>query len=648
MVMYGVETIGMADSQLQTTRGVIARAAAPAGGGKSVDHTLSAIDGASGTLDPAFDAHVLPIQTWATAWWERWRSVATMPQALAEAILKLNGATGSPWRGVTGPVTTLVASALRIGWIFASTSILVDDLGEFFDISLDPPVVVADAVRRSVRRWRFGRIANAHPQLVPTTTDICAPARPQDPHGRGWDPDSAQSIVLDMSDCIARLCKPQRSRCKVFEAWNPAAKPYLLSAASGGQWPQARLASIRKGVDDSRCQLCFSAVGTLDHRFQCPATCPSGGWQAPPAECQAFLATLSEDRARLLRTRGLLAVRVMVPPPVACDTFRWILAPPETAWSEKWKWFIDGSMLDEPRRFARRTGYAVAVVDEYGHLVAYGCGRPPAWISTAAGAEAWAYCVILQLAPAPPQTITDCLEVRNTLEAGVQAATAGRKRLARVWKQIHTILEGQATTALEKLTWMPAHGSAASIGKALKSDGTLVTALEWRANRLVDALAKSAAGFDRMPRKTLEAIGDASKFAEYSAALRGTVTHYANNSTREAQRRDGTPYQQVVRDSAPPPRVARPRKPPLDCTPAEVVEGGKPPKKRPAPAPEGRAKRARLATEQKWREEANDAAGVARWLARTTLRPGEGPSAAERMQRLQLRMRKQVLARDGQ
>ena len=81
-----------------------------------MDHMLNAIDGASGTLDPAFDAHVLPIQTWATAWWEHWRSEATMREALAEAILKLSSTKGSLWRLVTGPVATLVASAIRIGW----------------------------------------------------------------------------------------------------------------------------------------------------------------------------------------------------------------------------------------------------------------------------------------------------------------------------------------------------------------------------------------------------------------------------------------------------------------------------------------------------------------------------------------------------
>ncbi len=199
------------------------------------------------------------------------------------------------------------------------------------------------------------------------------------------------------------------------------------------------------------------------------------------------------------------------PPPVACDTFRWIVHPPESAWSDKWTWFIDGSMLDEPRRIARRTGFAVVVVDEYGHLVAYGNGRPPAWIATAAGAEAWAFCVVLSMAPAPPRTVTDCLEVLRTLEAGECAATEGRKRLARVWRRIHTVLEGQTTTALDRLRWMPAHGSAASIGRALKSDGRPVTALEWRANRLVDALAKHAAGFDRVPSKTLEAINHATK-----------------------------------------------------------------------------------------------------------------------------------------
>ena len=284
--------------------------------------------------------------------------------------------------------------------------------------------------------------------------DISAPSRPHDDRGRGWDAGAARSVVLDLSDCIARLTQQNRSSCKLLDAWKPSAKPYLLSAASGGQWPQARLAAIRDGVDDNRCQLCMSAIGTLDHRFECPTTCPPGGWQLPPSECQEFMSALSDDRTRLMRTRGLLAIRVAVPPPASCDTFAWILPLPEDGDQSHWKWFVDGSMLDEPRRFARRTGFGVVVVDSEGFLVAYGCGRPPAWVSTAAGAEAWAFCMVLSITPQPPWVVTDCLEVCKTLASGKKATMSGCKRLALVWRRIFAALDDDAASAVRSLMWI--------------------------------------------------------------------------------------------------------------------------------------------------------------------------------------------------
>ncbi len=67
MVMYSVETVGMADTHLQRTESVIARTAAPSGRGKNPDMILYALNAGGGCFDPAFDAHVLPIQAWAFA-----------------------------------------------------------------------------------------------------------------------------------------------------------------------------------------------------------------------------------------------------------------------------------------------------------------------------------------------------------------------------------------------------------------------------------------------------------------------------------------------------------------------------------------------------------------------------------------------------
>ena len=53
-VTYGYNTMGIADSALATARRVVAAAAAPSTAGKNPDLVLYALDGATGTLDPAF------------------------------------------------------------------------------------------------------------------------------------------------------------------------------------------------------------------------------------------------------------------------------------------------------------------------------------------------------------------------------------------------------------------------------------------------------------------------------------------------------------------------------------------------------------------------------------------------------------------
>ena len=60
---------------LYTQRTTAAKAAAPPSGscGQDLDLALMMADAsANGRADPAFDAHKLPIATWALAIWEAW------------------------------------------------------------------------------------------------------------------------------------------------------------------------------------------------------------------------------------------------------------------------------------------------------------------------------------------------------------------------------------------------------------------------------------------------------------------------------------------------------------------------------------------------------------------------------------------------
>jgi hypothetical protein len=77
------------------------------------------------------------------------------------------------------------------------------------------------------------------------------------------------------------------------------------------------------------------------------------------------------------------------------------------------------------------------------------------------------------------------------------------------------------------------------------------SATDWRANRLVDALAKSVARGNAVTRKTQETIASAVYAAKHAGALLGTVTHAANHHKVETVRRDGSTYWKEMRDSVP-------------------------------------------------------------------------------------------------
>ncbi len=118
-------------------------------------------------------------------------------------------------------------------------------------------------------------------------------------------------------------------------------------------------------------------------------------------------------------------------------------------------------------------------------------------------AEAWAFAVVLQMSPAMPYTVTACLNVVNTVRGGRCGAVAASSPLARFCTRVLGALDDQDCIAadLAKLWWMLAHGGQGTIGRASRPDGTAFSAVEWRANRLVDLLAKSAASQHRIDSK---------------------------------------------------------------------------------------------------------------------------------------------------
>ena len=112
-----------------------------------------------------------------------------------------------------------------------------------------------------------------------------------------------------------------------------------------------------------------------------------------------------------------------------------------------------------------------------------------------------------------------------------QLATAPSRTLARIWCEIAHILDGDVTSLAEQqlLIWQPAHLPASAIGEAKCSDGRRLTVIDWRANRLADALAKQAARIGRADKET-QLLARSAEAALLNAACNlGASTHAANN-----------------------------------------------------------------------------------------------------------------------
>ena len=232
MLSCGVEVHGMANGHLQATRRAIARAVSPEGGGKNFELVLHAADGANGTLDPAFDAHGLPIWMWALAHWEHWLACRYMHEAITYASSKVRIQDGDArWALVTGPSAAVVASASRIGWRFKAGHLLCTDQNEVLDLSLDPPIVVLQETRRAVRRWRLRNIGKLFPHFIPPVPDVVVEADRSGSKAFG-----VTTTALSFSESRDGLLQPRHAaHCKVFDGWKPKYRGYLRSAISGGQ-----------------------------------------------------------------------------------------------------------------------------------------------------------------------------------------------------------------------------------------------------------------------------------------------------------------------------------------------------------------------------------------------------------------------------
>ena len=209
---------------------------------------------------------------------------------------------------------------------------------------------------------------------------------------------------------------------------------------------------------------------------------------------------------------------------------------------------------------------------------------------------------------------------------------------------------------------MPSHTSSSGLCNAMDSNGRPITILMWRANRLVDGLAKIAAGRHRLPDWAFKMLGAAAQLVKHAAAQLGVVTHRANNHKVAHLIEGGAMVTKICRDST---ADSRPRgskdKPPANSASTSASSGPAMPTTSAAPVqtaarrnpargtkrcspPEltasiaGRRKTHAAMRQQKLRLELLEQEQVARWVASRDLAANSGPTAQERIERLRQRL----------
>ena len=234
-------------------------------------------------------------------------------------------------------------------------------------------------------------------------------------------------------------------------------------------------------------------------------------------------------------------------------------------------WYTDGSMLLGRWAPLRCTGFGVVVVALSGALIGFGFGTPPNRITTAAAAELWAIDFVLGINPTPPKIKTDCMSIIAAARTGTKMVTDASRPLARLWRSIEDSLDGDIGVLVRDghLNWIPAHLSLRAVGERRLPNGDRLSMVDWRANRLVDILAKMGSKQFAPTCDVQKLLSSVTALAKHWAAQLGQATHIANNFKQETEGTDGKMHMKVCRDS-----VSKPR-----CTNITPPIASPPPKK---------------------------------------------------------------------
>jgi hypothetical protein len=238
--------------------------------------------------------------------------------------------------------------------------LFTDDVGMKMDITVDPPQVFANAALRSVARLNLDAVLKHLPAAKPSGDDIPKHSAFSVANERDG---GRRSVLVSLVPFLRPLYRGSKNISKRMPQWTTKCKGYLNSAINGGQWTQTMKARLPTFEGTTKCQLCHLHEGTLLHRHCCAVTTPSMGWTPFDEPSQAFLATLSEDRANAVKTRAVLTVSIPIAEPqVQTNGWQWVSDPPDVN-ADDLTWVIDGSKYNGATHATAPTGCGVTLMD---------------------------------------------------------------------------------------------------------------------------------------------------------------------------------------------------------------------------------------------------------------------------------------------
>ncbi len=164
-----------------------------------------------------------------------------------------------------------------------------------------------------------------------------------------------------------------------------------------------------------------------------------------------------------------------VPPPLADDTFEWVVPPAGGAQTFCGVVYPDGSGIDPKEPVFTKLGWSFVVVGVDGAVIAAARGTVPCWITDVPGTEAWALMQALMRAEPGCTYKVDCFQVVDGIKRGKKWATAAQRPLARIFGIIFAHADDVDP---EAFIWMPAHTRQVDVGRRHLSDSSTLTSLD--------------------------------------------------------------------------------------------------------------------------------------------------------------------------